>query len=76
VEIEMVKRRVQTRIECKRSGPEEWLVAIRRPLVDDRTLEPRTSRDATDQDECYRHHDYLAPTAGSKLALKEPSLAE
>jgi len=76
VEIEMVKRRVQTRIECKRSGPEEWLVAIRRPLVDDRTLEPRTSRDATDQDEYYRHHYYLAPTAGSKLAFKEPSLAE
>ena len=51
VAIEMVKRRVQTRIERKRTGPEEWLVVTRRPLTDDRTLEPRASRDATDQDD-------------------------
>src|SRR5215471_13052595 len=50
VEIEMVKRRVQTQIERKRTGPEEWLVVTRRPLTDDRTLESRASRDATDQD--------------------------
>jgi hypothetical protein len=31
VEIEMVRRRVQTRIERKRTGPEEWLVVTRRP---------------------------------------------
>ncbi len=48
VEIEMVKRRVQTRIERKRTGPEEWLIVTRRPLSDDRTLEARASRDATD----------------------------
>ena len=32
VDIEMVKRRVQTRLERKRTGPEEWLVVTRRPL--------------------------------------------
>ena len=51
VEIELVRRRVQTRIERKRTGPAEWLVVTRRPLTDDRALEPRASRDATDQDE-------------------------
>jgi len=56
VAIEMVTRRVQTRIERKRTGPEEWLVITRRPLTDDRTLEPRASRDATDQDARYRYH--------------------
>src|SRR2546422_4141961 len=50
VEIEMVRRRVQTRIERKRTGPEEWLVVTRQPLSDDRPLGPRASRDATDQD--------------------------
>ena len=35
----MVKRRVQTRLERKRTGPEEWLVVTRRPLADDSTLE-------------------------------------
>src|SRR5438552_3170099 len=48
VEIEMLRRRVQTRIERKRTGPEEWLVVTRQPLSDDRTLAPRGSRDATD----------------------------
>ena len=56
VEIEMVTRRVQTRLERKRTGPEEWLVVTRRPLADDRPLEPRASRDATDQDARYRYH--------------------
>jgi hypothetical protein len=56
VAIEMVKHRVQTRIERKRTGPEEWLVVTRRPLSDDRALEPRASRDATDQDARYRYH--------------------
>jgi hypothetical protein len=36
VEIEMIRRRVQTRIERKRTGPEEWLVVTRRPLAHDR----------------------------------------
>ena len=76
VAIEMVKRRVQTRLERKRMGPEEWLVVTRRPLSDDRTLEPRASRDATDQDARYRYHYYLSPTSVSGAELQEPSLAE
>jgi hypothetical protein len=48
VEIEMVKRRVQTRIERKRTGPEEWLVVTRRPLSDERVLEGKSSPDATE----------------------------
>jgi SRSO17 transposase len=76
VAIEMVKRRVQTRIERKRTGPEEWLVITRRPLADDRTLEARASRDATDQDDRYRHHYYLTPTDGCGVVCKEPSLGE
>src|SRR5712691_5369446 len=56
VAIEMVKCRVQTRIERKRTGPEEWLVITRRPLTDARTLEPCASCDATDQDARYRYH--------------------
>ena len=62
VHIEMIKRRVQTRMERKRLGPEEWLVVTRRPLSDDRPLEPHASRDATDQDTRYRYHSYLTPT--------------
>jgi SRSO17 transposase len=76
VAIEMVKRRVQTRIERKRTGPEEWLVVTRRPLADDRALEPRASRDATDQDARYRYHYYLTPTDGGEVVFKEPSLGE
>jgi len=76
VAIEMVTRRVQTRIERKRTGPEEWLVVTRRPLADDRALEPRASRDATDQDACYRYHYYLTPTDGGEVAFQEPSLGE
>ncbi len=76
VAIEMVTRRVQTRIERKRTGPDEWLVVTRRPLADDRALEPRASRDATDQDAHYRYHSYLTPTDGGKVAFKEPSLGK
>jgi SRSO17 transposase len=76
VEIEMVTRRVQTRLERKRTGPEEWLVVTRRPLADDRPLEPRASRDATEQDARYRYHYSLTPTEGSRVVFKEPSLAE
>ena len=72
----MVKRRVQTRLERKRTGPEEWLVVTRRPLADDRTLEPQASPDATDQDARYRYHYYLTPTGVSEVALEEPSLGE
>src|SRR4030095_12573725 len=76
VEIELVTRRVQTQIERKRTGPDEWLVVTRRPLTADRTLEPRASRDATDQDARHRYHYYLTPTGGSAVAFKEPSLEE
>jgi SRSO17 transposase len=76
VAIEMVKRRVQTRIERTRTGPAEWLVVTRRPLADDRALESRASRDATDQDARYRDHSYLTPTEGGEGAFKEPSLGE
>src|SRR6266498_5845626 len=76
VAIEMVKRRVQTRIAHKRTGPQEWLVVTRRPLTDDRTLESRASRDATDEDEYHRYHDYLTPTGVSAAQLSEPSLDE
>ena len=76
VEMAMVRRRVQTRIERKRPGPEEWLVITRRPLTDDGTWEARASRDATDQDERYRYHYHLTPTAGCAVAFTEPSLGE
>ncbi len=76
VEIEMLRRRVQTRIERKRTGPEEWLVVTRRPLTEDRTWEPRASRDAPDQDARYRSQYSLTPTCVSAVELEEPSLAE
>jgi SRSO17 transposase len=76
VEIAMVTRRVQTRLERKRTGPEEWLVVTRRPLSDERTFEAQASRDACDQDAWYRYRYYLTPTCVSEGELKEPSLAE
>jgi len=76
VAIEMVKRRVQTRMERKRTGPAEWLVITRRPLTDDCMLEPRASRDATDHDAHYRYHYYLTPSDGCRVAFQEPSLGE
>jgi len=76
VAIEMVKCRVQTRIERKRTGPAEWLVVTRRPLADERTLESKASPDATDQDARYRYQYYLTPTYVSEMELEEPSLAE
>ena len=76
VAIEMVKRRVQTRLERKRTGPEEWLVVTRRPLTDDRAVEARVSRDATDQDARHRYHYYLTPTDRCEMAFQEPSLGE
>ena len=76
VEIEIVRRRVQTRMERKRPGPEEWLVVTRRPLTDTRTLEAKASPDATDQDLRYRYHYYLSPTCVSERELEAPSLSE
>jgi hypothetical protein len=65
VATQMVKRRVQTRMARKYTGPEEWLVIPRRPSTDDCTLEARVSRDATDNDAHYRYRYYLAPTHGA-----------
>jgi SRSO17 transposase len=76
VEIEMVRRRIQTRLERKGTGPEEWLVVTRQPLSGDRPWGPRASRDATDQDARYRYHYYLSPTCVSAGELAEPSLSE
>ena len=73
VAIEMVKRRVQTRLERKRTGPEEWLVVTRRPLSDENGLEAQASRDATDHDTRYRYRYYLTPTQAPEA---EPSLGE
>jgi hypothetical protein len=67
---------VQTRIERKRTGPEEWLVVTRWPLSDTRTLEPQGSPDTTDQDARYRYHYYFSPTGVSAEELAAPSLAE
>ena len=76
VGIAMVKRRVQTRLERKRTGPEEWLVVTRRPLVDDRILEGKSSPEATEHDGRYCYRYYLTPTWVSEVERKEPSLAE
>jgi SRSO17 transposase len=76
VEIERIKRRVQTRLERKRTGPEEWLVVTRRPLADESTLEGKSSPEATERDDCYRYHYYLTPTDVSGMEREEPSLAE
>jgi SRSO17 transposase len=53
VGIEMVKRRVQTRLERKRTGPEEWLVVTRCPHADAGTWEGQASPDAREQDTRY-----------------------
>ncbi len=76
VGIEMVTRRVQTCLERKRTGPEEWLVVTRRLLSDDCVLEGKSSPDATEQDGRYRYRYYLTPTSVSEVELKAPSLAE
>ena len=66
----MVKRRVQTRLERKRTGPEEWLVVTRRPLADDSTLEGQASPDATEHDARYRYRYYLTPTGVAEVELR------
>jgi SRSO17 transposase len=76
VGIEMVTRRVQTRLERKRTGPEEWLVVTRRPLTDEDTLAGQASPDARDQDARYGYRYYLTPTCVANGALAEPSLGE
>jgi hypothetical protein len=76
VEIELMIRRVQTRLERKRTGPHEWLVVARRPHADAETLAVRASRDATDQDMRYRYQYYLTPTQAHAAELEKPSLLE
>jgi len=76
VRIEMVARRVQTRLERKRTGPEEWLVVTRCPLADEGTLEGQASPNARDQDARYGYRYYLTPTGVANRALKAPSLGE
>ena len=76
VEIEMVRRRVQTRLERRRTGPDEWLVVTRCPLADEGTLAGQASPDARDQDACYGYRYYLTPTGVANRELKEPSLGE
>jgi len=76
VGIEMVTRRVQTRLERKRTGPEEWLVVTRCPHADAGTWEGQASPDARDQDARYCYRYYLTPTGVAHRELKEPSLGE
>jgi SRSO17 transposase len=76
VAIEMVTRRVQTRRERKRTGPEECLVVTRRPLTDDSPSEGNASRDATEHAGRYSYRSYLTPTSPATSELVEPSLAE
>jgi hypothetical protein len=49
VSIEMVTRRVQTRLERQRTGPEEWLVVTRCPLADEGTVAGQAWPDVRDQ---------------------------
>ena len=76
VGIELVTRRVQTRLARKRTGPEEWLVVTRHPRADEGTLEGHASPDAGDQDTRYDYRYYLPPTGVANRALQEPSLGE
>jgi SRSO17 transposase len=76
VEIEMVTRRVQTRLARKRTGPEEWLVVTRRLLSDDGIWEGKSSPDATEHDGRYGYRYYLTPTHVAEVALQEPPLPE
>jgi SRSO17 transposase len=76
VEIEIVTRRVQTRLERKRTGPEEWLVVTRHPLAEKGTVEGQASPDTGDQDAHYGYRYYLTPTCVAHRALQEPSLGE
>ena len=83
MEIELVRRRMQTRIERKRTGPAEWLVITQRPLSDDRTLETQASRDACDQDTRYYYvlehmffHSPFLAICGSRAGKNEITFAQ
>src|SRR5215831_10236350 len=74
VAIEMVTRRVQTRLERKCTGPDEWLVVTRCPLADRGTVERQTSPDADDQDAHYGYRYYLTPTCVAHRELHKPTV--
>jgi len=76
VDIEIVTRRVQTRLERKRTGPDEWLVVTRHPLAEKGTVEGQASPDADAQDAHYGYRYYLTPTCMAHRELQEPSLGE
>src|SRR4029434_5896982 len=46
VKIEMVTRRVQTRLERKRTGADEWLGVTRHPLADEGAVDGTDAPDA------------------------------
>jgi hypothetical protein len=72
----MVRRRVQTHLAQKRTGPEEWLVVTRCPLADDSLLGGKASPDATEHDGRYRYQYYLTTACVSEATREKPSLAE
>jgi len=74
--IEMVKRRVQTRLEHKRTGPAEWLVVTRCLLADDSTSERQSSPNVMEHDGRYGYRYYVTPTCVAAVELEEPSLVE
>ena len=74
--IEMVKRRVQTRLEHKRTGPTEWLVVTRCLLADDSTSERQSSPNVMEHDGRYGYRYYVTPTCVAAVELEEPSLVE
>ena len=76
VEMEMVRRRVQTHLAQKRTGPEEWLVVTRCPLADDSRLEEQASPEATEHDGRYRYQYYLTSACVPEATREKPSLAE
>ena len=76
VEIERVTRRVQTRLERKRTGPEEWLVVTRHPLSDDGIVEGKSSPEATEHDGRYGYRYSLTPPHVAEVELQKPPLPE
>src|SRR5204862_3005137 len=74
VGIAMVTRRVQTRLERKRTGPEAWLVVTRWPRADAGTLKGQASPEAGEQDARSGYRYYLPPTRMANGELAEPSL--
>src|SRR4029453_1984590 len=74
--IEMVKRHMQTQLERKRTGREEWLVGTRRLLLGESIFGGETLPDAAEHDGQYRYRYYLTPTSVPGAEIKAPSLGE